>query len=395
MNRKCIIGQSGGPTVTINASLAGAISKAYESGFEHVLGMINGISGFLDEKIIDLCEFKSAENLKKLINTPAMYLGSCRYRIPTDDNTILDKIFNILYKHEITDFFYIGGNDSMDTIKKLKTHGKAMGSNINFIGIPKTIDNDLLSTHYTPGYPSACRYVATTIMELSFDCDIYPLKSVTIVEIMGRDAGWLAASAQLVNACYPGTVDFIYLPEVPFDEDKFMEDLKEKLKIKDTVIIAVSEGIRDASGNMIATDDTAATDDFGHKSNGGCALYLKQQINRKLNHKVRAIQLNTMQRCSTHLSSDVDLENAFSLGSFAVSCSTNNLNGVMVSIRNEADGFQLTASPIDHIANGVKNFPTEWINSDGKGISDAYVDYITPLISKDGLEVFPKFLKRN
>lgn len=393
IKRKCIIGQSGGPTVAINSTLAGVIHEAYNQDFSEVFGMVNGITGLLEEKIVNLCQFKSEENLEKLINTPAMYLGSCRYKIPDNNDEILEKIFTILNKYNITDFFYIGGNDSMDTIKKLYDYSKKIGSSITFIGIPKTIDNDLVNTHYTPGYPSACKYIATTLSELCFDSGIYPIKSVTLIETMGRDAGWLTASASLVNYTYPDTVDFIYLPELPFDERKFLLDMKNKLAEKDTVIVVLSEGIRDLNGNMIATDKGISVDDFGHKANGGCSLYLKEFLSENLKCKVRSIQLSTMQRSAMHLASSIDLDNGFNLGRYSIICALKNLNGIMVIIKKLDLGFENSYVNIDMVANKVKPFPLDWICTNKTSIKQEYIEYILPLISSDYSKDTKKFLK--
>jgi 6-phosphofructokinase len=394
MKRRCIIGQSGGSTVVINATLAGIIKNAYKKEYEKVYGMINGISGLLNEKIVNLENLKNEDYLKKLINTPAMYLGSCRFKITEKDENILKRIFDILKKYEITDFFYIGGNDSMDTIKKLTHFANKIQSPIHFIGIPKTIDNDLMHTEYTPGYPSACRYVANSLLEIVFDSVIYPIKSVTIVEIMGRDAGWLTAASQLVNEVYPQAIDFIYMPEIIFNEDKFIDEIKSKLQIKDNIVIAVSEGICDKYGTCISLDNGITRDAFGHMSNNGCSNYLKKIISHELGIKVRSIQLNTLQRCAIHLSSKVDVDNAIYIGEYAVKCALDNRTGIMVTILKNRREFLFSYSDIDGVANYVRKFPLEWIDIENRKIKKEYVDYVVPLIYKSGKIELPQYLKR-
>lgn len=395
MERRCIIGQSGGPTVVINATLAGVIKEAYEKGFDKVYGMLNGVSGLLEENIIELQSLKNDDKINKLIYTPAMYLGSCRFKIAENDDKVLQRIFIILNKYKITDFFYIGGNDSMDTIKKLKDFGNKINSNIHFIGIPKTIDNDLMHIEYTPGYPSACRYVATSLLEIAFDSDIYPIKSVTIVEIMGRDAGWLTAAAQLVNEVYPQTIDLIYMPEITFNEEEFINDVKQKLTTKNNIIIAVSEGIRDEQDMCISLDSGITIDAFGHMSNNGCSNYLKKIIGDKLGIKTRSIQLSTLQRCAAHLSSDVDINNAIHIGKYAVDCALNNHNGIMITILRNRDEFLYSHVGIDDVANNVRQFPLEWIDTCKKKIKKEYIDYIIPLIYESKKIELPQYLKYN
>lgn len=395
MSRKCIIGQSGGPTVVINATLAGVIQGALKADYEKIYGMINGIDGLLDEKMVDLSSFKDQKNLFKLIHTPAMYLGSCRYKIFEKDQSIKQRIITILNKYEITDFFYIGGNDSMETIEKLSTYAKICNCPINFIGIPKTIDNDLMNIDYTPGYPSACHYVATSLCEIAFDSVIYPIKSVTIVEIMGRDAGWLTASAQLVNEVYPDSIDLIYMPENIFDENDFLEQIKDKLKKKDHCIIAVSEGIRDQYGMCVSLDSGIQKDAFGHLSNNGCSNYLKKLIGDHLGCKVRAIQLSTLQRCAAHLASYIDIENALRIGSYAINCALDKRTGIMVTISKNRNEFLLSHVDIHKVANHVKPFPLEWIDEKNKKIKKEYIDYVVPLIYKSGQIELPQYLQLN
>lgn len=383
-NRRCIIGQSGGPTVAINATLAGIIERANQCHFDKIYGMINGIEGLLNENIIELSRFEQPYELYKLIHTPAMYLGSCRFKLKNDGQQYIQKIFDILQAKEITDFFYIGGNDSMDTIKQLSTYAKEINSPIHFIGLPKTIDNDLVNTMYTPGYPSACHYVATTLSQIALDNQIYPMKSITIVEIMGRDAGWLTASAQIVNEVYSGMIDFIYMPEVPFHTDDCVKAIQERLKIKNHLIIAISEGVRDEFGECIETDKSIQVDAFGHRINAGSASYLKRQIDSKVECKVRAIQLSTLQRCSASLASELDLDNAVALGYHGVNIALENKTGVMVNINYQDKKFITGDVDIHLVANLVKPFPQEWIDKENALIKKEFIDYVAPLIYKSG-----------
>lgn len=391
MKRKCVIGQSGGPTVAINATLAGVVEGAYKAGFDKVYGMVNGMQGFLAKEIVELDKFKDTNKIIELMHTPAMYLGSCRFKISGED-IMYQQIIDILDEYEITDFFYIGGNDSMDTIKQLGAYGKKVNSTINFMGVPKTIDNDLMCTHYTPGYPSACKYVATSLLEVAFDNAIYPMKSVMIVEIMGRDAGWLTASSSLVNVQYPGTVDLIYMPEITFDKEQFIKDVNNKLAVKDSIIIAVSEGIIDESGKAISFDSGIKKDAFGHMSNNGCSSYLKNLVSTQIGVKVRAIELSTLQRCASHLSSEVDLDNARSIGNFAVECAMKGISGEMVSIHYVNGQFELSHVDVNLVANHVKEFPLEWIDTENRTIKNDYIEYIVPLIYKNKTVDLPKYV---
>lgn len=393
--RRCIIGQSGGPTVAINATLAGVIDEAIGVGYEKVYGMVNGISGLLNKDIIELNNFKDHHQLQMLIHTPAMYLGSCRFQIPKDDHSLKQRIMDVLLEYQIDDFFYIGGNDSMDTIQKLDEYAKQIHCPIHFIGIPKTIDNDLKETDYTPGYPSACQFVATSLLEIAFDSIIYPMKSVVIVEIMGRDAGWLTAAAQLVNEVYPQTIDLTYMPENCFDADEFVEKVKEVLMTKEHCIVAVSEGLKDQNGMCISLDSGIQIDAFGHMSNHGCSHYLKKLIGDQLGCKTRAIQLSTLQRCSAHLASELDLKNAFCIGKHAVKFALENKTGIMVTIHYaQQAGFTIDYHSIQDIANHVKPFPKEWIDERQHTIKKAFIDYIVPLMYTNQEIELPRYIKR-
>ena len=396
--KNVIVGQSGGPTAVINGSLYGVVSESLKKSddIEIVYGMINGIEGFLHDEVMEMNSLVSTGELELLKTTPGAYLGSCRFKLPEDlSDPVYPALFEKFNSKNIGYFFYIGGNDSMDTVSKLSRYAESVQSDIRIIGIPKTIDNDLMNIDYTPGYPSACHYVATSLCEIAFDSVIYPIKSVTIVEIMGRDAGWLTASAQLVNEVYPDSIDLIYMPENIFDENDFLEQIKDKLKKKDHCIIAVSEGIRDQYGMCVSLDSGIQKDAFGHLSNNGCSNYLKKLIGDHLGCKVRAIQLSTLQRCAAHLASYIDIENALRIGSYAINCALDKRTGIMVTISKNRNEFLLSHVDIHKVANHVKPFPLEWIDEKNKKIKKEYIDYVVPLIYKSGQIELPQYLQLN
>ena len=386
--RNCIIGQSGGPTAAINASLAGVIYGAKCSNeYENVYGMIHGIMGLLETRYIDLLkEFDSDEKINALKQTPAMYLGSCRFKLPTykEDLDVYVKIFDILTKLEITDFYYIGGNDSMDTVMKLDDYAKSINSHINFIGIPKTIDNDLMGTDHTPGFGSAAKYVASSILEVVHDSLIYQLKSVTIIEIMGRNAGWLTAAAALARNEYNDAPDLIYLPEVVFDKERFLRDIHEVFERKNCVVIAVSEGIKDANGNFLDDNSKYAKKDaFGHVLHSGTGKMLESLVFKEFQCKVRSIELNVLQRCAMHIASKTDLDESFVIGQKAIDTALANKSGHVMGfkrISNNPYQVDYISSDVRKIANLEQKIPTEWINKDGNNITQELYDYLFPLI---------------
>ena len=386
--RNCIIGQSGGPTAAINASLAGVIYGAKCSNeYENVYGMIHGIMGLLENRYIDLLkEFDSDEKINALKQTPAMYLGSCRFKLPTykEDLDVYVKIFDILTKLEITDFYYIGGNDSMDTVMKLDDYAKSINSHINFIGIPKTIDNDLMGTDHTPGFGSAAKYVASSILEVVHDSLIYQLKSVTIIEIMGRNAGWLTAAAALARNEYNDAPDLIYLPEVVFDKERFLRDIHEVFERKNCVVIAVSEGIKDANGNFLDDNSKYAKKDaFGHVLHSGTGKMLESLVFKEFQCKVRSIELNVLQRCAMHIASKTDLDESFVIGQKAIDTALANKSGHVMGfkrISNNPYQVDYISSDVRKIANLEQKIPTEWINKDGNNITQELYDYLFPLI---------------
>lgn len=388
MNTKNVmVAQSGGPTVAINASLSGVIRGVMESdSYDTVYGAVNGILGILNNDFINLTNMMQShpEYLDRLETTPAMYLGSCRHKLPDylDDDSSYVFIFKQFELYNIGAFFYIGGNDSMDTVLKLSDYGKRIGSDVRIIGIPKTIDNDLCETDHTPGFGSAAKYIASSILEIAHDTFIYAVKSVTIVEIMGRDAGWLTAAAALARNEYNTAPHLIYLPEVPFDKEDFLLDVKRLLFERNNVIVAVSEGIRDASGNYISASEKTV-DTFGHSQLSGAGKTLEFLIKEKLGVKVRSVEVNVLQRCAAHLASQTDLSESVALGKKAVALSEEGVTASMVTmnrVSNNPYTIEYGYAEIRNIANEAKTVPLEWINDAGNNVTDELISYLTPLI---------------
>lgn len=388
MNQKnCMVAQSGGPTVAINASLAGVISGVSSSSmYDTVYGSLNGITGILNNNLLNLTEImdEHPDYMERLIQTPAMYLGSCRYKLPdyAEDETPYVTIFKQFETYNIDAFFYIGGNDSMDTVLKLSEYAKKIGSDIRIIGIPKTIDNDLCETDHTPGFGSAAKYIASSLLEIAHDTYIYAVKSVTIVEIMGRDAGWLTAASALARNDYNTAPHLIYLPEVPFDTEDFLLDVKRLLFERDNVIVAVSEGIRDASGNYISASESTV-DTFGHSQLSGAGKTLEHLVKEKLGVKVRSVEINVLQRCAAHLASQTDLDESVALGKKAVALSEEGVTASMVTIERIANTpYEVTYgyAEIKHIANEAKSVPTDWISPSRNNVEQPLIDYLTPLV---------------
>lgn len=384
--KNCIVAQSGGPTVAINASLAGVINNVMKSNeFDVIYGAVNGITGILDQRVLNLTElFADASMLERLKTTPAMYLGSCRFKLPmaSDNRALYEQIFKTFEELEIAAFFYIGGNDSMDTVNKLSNFAKEMDSNVKIIGIPKTIDNDLCVTDHAPGFGSAAKYVATSLREIAHDTYIYRLKSVTIVEVMGRDAGWLTAASALARTEYSKAPHLIYLPETAFDKEQFLADVKALLDTTDNVIVAVSEGIRDENGTYISAT-TAAADQFGHSQLSGAGKCLEHLVKERLGVKVRSVEINVLQRCAAHISSKTDLDEAFILGEKAVEYAKEGKTGIMVIIERKSDEpyiCQYSYANVSGIANEAKEVPREWINEQGNDVTEEMLTYLRPLI---------------
>ncbi len=383
-----MIGQSGGPTSVINSSLAGVFEKANEAGCEKIYGMRNGIEGLLAERYVDISEYiKNDLDIELLKRTPSSFLGTCRYKLPHADKSpeLYEKIFSILEKLSVKYFFYIGGNDSMDTILQLSLFGEKIGSDIRFIGVPKTIDNDLAITDHTPGYGSAAKYIATAMKEIIRDAKTYPNSSVTLVEIMGRNAGWLTAASVLSKSEDCGGPDLIYLPEVVFDYDRFLSKIEETLKKNKKIIVAVSEGIKTADGKYVceANSKNRVTDSFGHKLLGGTALYLSDFLSMNMNIKTRGIVLSTLQRCASHLVSRRDITEAYMAGEDAMACALKGESGKMIIFKRISDApYTIVTDLLDIscVANKEKCVPKEWITNDGTYVSPEFDSYARPLI---------------
>ncbi len=381
----CIFGQSGGPTAVINASAYGVIRAALDAEeITKVYGAFHGIRGVLDDKLFVMDE-EDPEELKLLLHTPSSALGSCRYKIadPEVDDTDYKRILEIFKKYNVRYFFYNGGNDSMDTCNKISRYMESVGYECRVMGVPKTIDNDLFGTDHCPGFASAAKYIATSCMEINKDARVYDNGMITIVEIMGRHAGWLAASAALATA-YGSGPDLIYLPETNFDMDKFLADVDRIYKKNGKVLVAVSEGIHYADGSFVSEAKTSATDGFGHAQLGGLAAMLAEIVKAHTGAKVRGIELSLLQRCAAHLASATDIREACEAGMEAVHQAVNGVSGKMVAFERETvDGkyhCKYVLLPLSSVANFEKKIPLEWINEEGNGLKPAFIDYVLPLI---------------
>ena len=393
MQRNVIVGQSGGPTAAINASLAGVYRPAIDRGAQHVYGMIHGIQGLLQEHYIDLSDhIKTKLDAELLKRTPAAFLGSCRFKLPEihENREMYDKIFAILDKLDIEAFIYIGGNDSMDTIKKLSDYAIVTGHSCRFIGCPKTIDNDLAMTDHTPGFGSAAKYIGTSMKEIIRDgyCLEYEKGIVTIVEIMGRNAGWLTGSTALSVGEDCAGPDLIYLPEITFDLKKFGEKVKKLLKEKTSVVVAVSEGVKVKDGTYVCELGSSIdfVDAFGHKQLSGTATYLANYIAAEFGCKTRAVEFSTLQRSASHLASRVDILEATQAGGAAVMAADEGDTGKMVVLeRLSDDPYQCgtAVKDVHKIANSEKLVPRDWVNKDGDYVTQDFIDYVTPLIQGD------------
>ena len=391
MKGNVIVGQSGGPTAVINSSLAGVYKTAKDRGARKVYGMLHGIQGLLEEKYVDLSEhIKSDLDIDLLKRTPSAYLGSCRYKLPEikGNTDFYDRIFEILDKLEIEYFFFIGGNDSMDTIKKLSDYAILNGSTIKFMGVPKTIDNDLAVTDHTPGYGSAAKYIASITKEVIRDGLVYGTKSVTILEIMGRNAGWLTGAAALAKGEDCEGPDMLFLPEIPFDVDEFMKKVEQLQKEKSSVVVAVSEGVKVADGRYVCelTDNIDYVDAFGHRQLTGTARYLAERISREVGCKTRAIEFNSLQRCASHIVGRVDITEAFQVGGAAVKAAFEGETAKMIILKRISDDPYLCVTDlydVHKIANVEKKVPREWINEAGDYVTPEFVNYVRPLIQAE------------
>lgn len=396
---RCVFAQSGGPTTVINASIAGGLLEALEN--ESVTGVLcahHGIKGVLDEDFFDISLEDKAE-LEALKHTPASAFGSVRYKLknPAEDDTDYRRISEVFKKYDVRYFFYNGGNDSMDTCDKISKYMQKSGYDVNVIGIPKTIDNDLCGTDHCPGYGSAAKYIANSIMEINRDASIYPSPLVVVVEIMGRNAGWLTAASKLASVNGFGA-DLIYLPETPFSYEKFLSDVKTVVDAKKYCIVAVSEGIRFENGKYVG-EDQSSTDVFGHSQLGGVCSILKAKA-KSLGLKCKAVELNILQRCAAHCASDTDIEESFNAGRQAVKKAANGETDKMIAFRRKPGKtyeIEYVAEPLSSAANAEKQIPAEWITADGTNLTDDFVAYALPLIAgepnrrlKNGLPVYAK-----
>lgn len=389
MKGNVVVGQSGGPTAVINSSVAGVYAAAKKLGVNKVYGMVHGIEGFLQDKICDLDEYLADETgIELLKRTPSAFLGSCRFKMPKIEGheDVYEKIFEIMEKHDIECLFYCGGNDSMDTVKMLSDYAAAHGKSQRFVGVPKTVDNDLPITDHCPGYGSAAKYIATSMKEIIRDNSSFGIQkpTVCIVEIMGRNAGWLTAAAALSRGSDCEGPDAIYLPERVFDVDAFIEKVKELAAKKSSVVIAVSEGVQIADGRFVCElGREVAVDAFGHKQMSGTAVILAQKVAEATGLKTRAIEFSTLQRAATHIASLTDINEAFQVGHDAVVAANEGKTGMMITLdRNGDDPYQCGTSAYDihAIANVERKVPDEWITADGTDLTDDFEKYGRPLI---------------
>lgn len=406
--KNLIVGQSGGPTAVINSSLYGVVSEGlrHPEQIQHIYGMVNGIEGFLAGTVLDFATALPGSSLEKLKTTPGAYLGSCRYKLPESlEDPVYPKLFQKFREMNIGWFFYIGGNDSMDTVSKLSRYAAQTGSDIRIIGEPKTIDNDLVHTDHTPGFGSAARYVASTVREITIDANVYEKKSVTIVEIMGRHAGWLTAASALARKYKDDNPLLIYLPETTFDQEAFLKAVEKSFEKNCNVIVCVSEGIHDAEGTFICEyDSSVGTDTFGHKMLAGCGKYLENLVRSRLGVKARSVELNVSQRCSVSMMSATDQMEAVTAGNFGVQAALNGETGKMVSFLRETgtDGsysMKCSLEDVNTICNEEKTVPADWITADGSDVTQDFLDYAAPLIQGTveiplGTDGLPDFVYR-
>ncbi len=403
MAKNAIIGQSGGPTAVINSSLAGVFQACQRRGADHVYGMCNGIAGLLEKRYVDMeRHFPTSLEIEMLKRTPSSFLGSCRYKLPNvnADTAVYEMIFAILKELEIEWFFYIGGNDSMDTIAKLSTYAEQIGSTIKFMGVPKTIDNDLMVTDHTPGYGSAAKYLGVVMKELIRDTSVYTTPSVTIVEVMGRNAGWLTAASALARDEDCEGVDMICLPEVTFDPERFIARVEMLQKEKNALVLAVSEGVKLADGRYVCelADNASFVDAFGHKNLTGTARYLSNYVARSLGVKVRSIELSTLQRCAGHMTSRTDITEAYQVGGAAAKAAFEGHTGEMIALKRLSnDPYQCTTEPhnIHEVANFEKKVPLSWIDTENTYVTQEFLHYARPLIQAELTPIYIDGLPRH
>ncbi|MEG1557092.1 MAG: 6-phosphofructokinase [Oscillospiraceae bacterium] len=397
----CIIGQSGGPTAVINASVCGAIATALKNpSITQVLAAKNGIKGILEDNLFD-CGKEAEIELALLPNTPAAALGSCRYKLKdsAEDDTDYKRIVEVFKKHDVRYFFYNGGNDSMDTCNKVSKYMRDVGYDCRVIGIPKTIDNDLAATDHCPGYASAAKYIATSTAEISLDNKVYGKGAVIILEIMGRNAGWLTAAAALANEIGEGP-DLVYLPEVAFDVEKFLSDVESVYKEKGVCIVAVSEGIRDKDGKFISeygSNGEKTKDAFGHTQMGGLASTLVSLVKARTGAKMRGIEFSLLQRCAAHCASKTDIVEAYMAGAAAVANAALGRTDMMVGLKRAAgENYKcdIVMVPLEEVANEEKKVPRAWINEEGNNMNQEFIDYALPLIAGEPDRVVENGLPR-
>ncbi|MDD4112415.1 MAG: 6-phosphofructokinase [Herbinix sp.] len=383
-----LVAQSGGPTVAINATLVGVLQGVRTSSkVDKVYGAKNGIEGAINDNLLDLNDLiRDTQAMDTLTYTPSSALGSCRYKMKDwkVDEEPYKKIIDTFKKHDIRYFIYIGGNDSMDTVDKLSEYCKIHNYDVYIMGGPKTVDNDLNLTDHCPGFGSAAKYIATTISELERDINVYDIPAVTIVEIMGRNAGWLTAASALARVNGGSGPDLIYLCERAFDYDKFIDDVKAKLAVKPSLIVAISEGIKDSTGAYVSdTMSSGAVDNFGHKYIAGSARALEQMVREKIGCKVRAVELNLMQRSAAHIASETDITESIMLGLKAFNCAVNGETGKMAAIKRLSDApyhVEFTSVPVGEVANHEKIVPMDWITPEGNDVTEEMMAYLKPLI---------------
>lgn len=395
----CMFAQSGGPTSVINASAYGVIKTALENdSITGVYGAANGIVGILENVIYDMGK-EDREELRLLLQTPSSELGSCRYKLKKaeEDDTDYKKILDTFKRLDVRYFFYNGGNDSMDTCDKISRYFEAAGYECRVIGIPKTIDNDLCGTDHSPGFGSAAKYIATSVAEVYKDNNVYDTGSVAIIEAMGRHAGWLTGASALASLAGAGP-DLIYLPEIPFDMEKFISEVKTVYDEKKKCLVVVSEGIRYADGGFVSEATTSSTDGFNHAQLGGLAAILAGEVKARLGAKVRGIELSLLQRCAAHLASETDVNEAYSAGEFAVKSAASGESGKMVALKRISKdgkyGCELALEPLGIVANNEQNVPLEWINEAGNNVTEEFIGYALPLIQGEPMRVTENGLPR-
>ena len=395
--KNLLVAQSGGPTAAINATVAGVITEALTSGqVDGIWGAVNGIKGVLEERFVDLREkIQGTGDLDLLCQTPAAALGSCRFKLkdPAVDDSQFSRIVGIFRKHDIKYFIYAGGNDSMDTVDKLSAYCREKGmDDIHVIGAPKTIDNDLVGTDHCPGFGSAAKYIGVTFAELERDCHVYDTKAVTIVEVMGRNAGWLTAASALARNNGGKGPNLIYLCEPAFSIEGFLEDVKRELETNDSVLVAISEGIKDKNGVYISESvQSGAVDTFGHSYIAGSARVLEEAVRSRIGCKVRSIELNLMQRCAAHVASRTDIQESRMLGMTACHLALEGKTGLMAAVERISDEpyqVRFTGIPVCSVANQEKKVPEDYINAAGNDVTEKMMSYLRPLIQGEAPVIY-------